>query len=236
MTQSLFSRRKLLMGLGVGSMAAFAGCSSSGTSRARIIGLTAFDGRPSRHSADQRYRDMYGAMVDGGHRIPAVDLSRVDPIYYRQEVDDPTGEAPGTVVVDTARKFAYVVQPGGRAMRYGVGVGREGFGWAGRATIQWKRKWPTWTPPAEMIARKPELAQYADGMEPGIANPLGARALYLFQGGRDTLYRLHGSPEYWTIGTAGSSGCIRFMNQDIIDLYDRVPTGSPVLVRQSGIV
>ena len=140
--------------------------------------------------------------------------------------------------MDTASKFAYVVQPGGRAMRYGVGVGRAGMEWSGRAKIQWKKKWPTWTPPAEMIARKPELSAYSaanGGMEPGIGNPLGARALYLFQNGKDTLYRLHGSPEYWTIGTNNSSGCIRFMNQDIIDLYDRVPSGSPVLVRQGGI-
>lgn len=225
-------RRRLLLGFGLGATALATGCSSTG-SRARIASTTsyAFSG-----SIEPRYLEMYDAMIDGGHRIPAVNLRRVDPMYYRQEVPDPTGEEPGTVVVDTASKFAYVVQPGGRAMRYGVGVGREGMAWSGRAKVQWKKKWPTWTPPKEMIARKPELAEYADGMEPGIANPLGARALYLFQNGRDTLYRLHGSPEYWTIGTAGSSGCIRFMNQDIIDLYERVPTGSTVVVRRGGLM
>ncbi|HEX2018599.1 MAG TPA: L,D-transpeptidase [Aurantimonas sp.] len=230
------SRRKFLLGLGLGATALVAGCTSG--PRARVLGVAypgAAGGGRAFGNVEPRYARMYGRVVDEGHVIPAPNLARVDPMYYRREVDDPTGERPGTVVVDTASRFAYVVMPGGRAMRYGVGVGREGFGWSGRAVIQWKRKWPTWTPPREMIARMPELAQYSDGMEPGIANPLGARALYLFQGGKDTLYRLHGTPEYWTIGTSGSSGCIRFMNQDIIDLYDRVPTGSPVVVRQGGL-
>ena len=141
-----------------------------------------------------------------------------------------------TVVVDTDAKFAYYVLPGGRAMRYGVGVGREGFGWSGRADVRAKKVWPTWTPPREMIQRKPELSEYAGGMPGGIMNPLGARAMYLYQGNRDTLYRLHGSPEYWTIGTNESSGCIRFMNQDIIDLYQRVSIGAPVVVRAGAYV
>ena len=116
-------------------------------------------------------------------------------------------------------------------MRYGVGLGREGFGWDGRARIPFKRAWPTWTPPAEMIAREPELEKYRDGMEPGLDNPLGARALYLFEGRVDTLYRLHGTQEAYSIGRAVSSGCVRLLNQDIIDLYDRVPNGTEVVVR-----
>ncbi|KQT85970.1 L,D-transpeptidase [Aurantimonas sp. Leaf443] len=228
----MMSRRRLLLGAGIGAGALLTGCTSN--TRALVSGfapspMTAFGG------VDPQYVSMYGPMEDDGHLIPAINLRRVNPIYYRQEVADPTGERPGTVVVDTAAKFAFVVMPGGRAMRYGVGVGREGFGWSGRANVQWKRRWPTWTPPREMIERKPDLEPYANGMEGGIMNPLGARALYLFQNGRDTLYRLHGSPEYWTIGTADSSGCVRFMNQDIVDLYDRVPTGSPVIVTQ-GVV
>lgn len=222
------SRRNLLIGLGIGATALAAGCSTS--SRARIVSIAPY---PSRVSA--KYAAMYGPITDGGYRIPAIDLSRVDPIYYRQEVSDPTGEAPGTIVIDTAQRFAYLVQPGGTAMRYGIGIGREGFGWSGNAVVEYKKRWPTWTPPREMIKRMPELAEYADGMEPGLANPLGARALYLFQNGRDTLYRLHGTPEYWTIGGANSSGCIRFMNHDIIDLYGRVPSGTPVVVRQAAI-
>jgi lipoprotein-anchoring transpeptidase ErfK/SrfK len=119
------------------------------------------------------------------------------------------------------------------AMRYGVGVGKAGFGWSGRAVIQYKRKWPRWTPTDNMIARDPELEQWRDGMEPGLTNPLGARALYLFENGRDTLYRIHGTNEPWSIGQAMSSGCIRLLNQDIIDLYNRIPNGNPVLVKDS---
>jgi lipoprotein-anchoring transpeptidase ErfK/SrfK len=115
-------------------------------------------------------------------------------------------------------------------MRYGVGVGREGFGWNGVARIQMKREWPRWTPPAEMIARQPELEPYRRGMEPGLENPLGARALYLFQNGRDTLYRLHGTNEPRSIGSNVSSGCVRLVNQDIIDLYSRTPLGTRVVV------
>lgn len=180
------------------------------------------------------YVRMYRAMPEEEFPIPAVDLRRVHPRFYRQEVADPTGERPGTIVVDISSFYLYLVQSGGRAMRYGVGLGREGFSWSGSGVIQWKRRWPTWTPPAEMIARQPELERYSaenGGMAPGLDNPLGARALYIFQNGRDTLYRLHGTPEFWTIGQAVSSGCVRLMNQDIIDLYDRVPTPSPIIVR-----
>jgi lipoprotein-anchoring transpeptidase ErfK/SrfK len=113
------------------------------------------------------------------------------------------------------------------------GSDETGFAWSGRAIVQWKQKWPKWTPPAEMIARQPELEPYSaanGGMAPGLDNPLGARALYIFQNGEDTLYRLHGSPEYKSIGKAVSSGCVRLINQDICDLYDRVPTRTPILV------
>lgn len=231
------SRRTLLIGLGLGATALAAGCTSTGP-RARILEGRVGEG-PSgaRHSRpDPQYLSMYGQMEDEGYLIPAIDLTRVDPMYYRQEVPDPTGEAPGTVVVDTANRFAYVVQRGGTAMRYGVGIGRDGFAWSGKAVMQWKRKWPTWTPPSEMIARDPALEEFRNGMEPGLKNPLGARALYLFQNGEDTLYRLHGTSEYWTIGKAVSSGCVRFMNQDVIDLYERVPNGSTVIVNQTGLV
>jgi lipoprotein-anchoring transpeptidase ErfK/SrfK len=136
-------------------------------------------------------------------------------------------------VVDTTGHFLYLVQPGGRAIRYGVGLGRAGFEWSGNAVVQWKQKWPKWTPPDEMIARQPELTKYSaknGGMPGGLMNPLGARALYLFQNGKDTLYRLHGSPEWNSIGKSVSSGCVRLMNQDIIDLYSRVPAKTPVIV------
>lgn len=188
----------------------------------------------SKPATDPSNVAMYRAMPEEDFPIPAVDLTKVNERFYRKLVDDPTGERPGTVVVDTRSFYLYLVRPGGMAMRYGVGLGRQGFEWSGEGVIQWKQRWPKWTPPAEMIARQPELEKYSaenGGQPPGLNNPLGARALYIFQGGKDTLYRLHGTPEYWTIGKAVSSGCVRLMNQDIIDLYDRVATPSPIVVR-----
>ena len=146
---------------------------------------------------------------------------------------DPTGEAPGSVVVNTTQRMLYVTEQGGTAMRYGIGVGREGFAWQGRGVIQWRKKWPRWNPPDEMVARQPELVKYSianGGMAPGLMNPLGARALYIFEDKQDSLYRLHGNPEWRSIGKAVSSGCVRLLNQDVIDLYDRVPERAPILV------
>lgn len=180
----------------------------------------------------------YASMEDGGHVIPAVPYRKIDPKYYRQRVLDPTGEHPGTVVVDMPGRFLYVVEPGGTAMRYGVGIGREGFAWQGEGIVHWRQPWPRWKVPADMIARQPSLARYSvenGGMEPGIKNPLGARALYIFQNGEDTLYRLHGSPEWDSIGKATSSGCVRLVNQDVIDLYARVPYHARIVVRQGPV-
>ncbi|WP_095204278.1 L,D-transpeptidase [Mesorhizobium carmichaelinearum] len=179
------------------------------------------------------YASMYAAVSDGGFDLPAIPVDRIDPQFLRQIVPDPTGQKPGTIVVDTTGHFLYLVRPGGQAIRYGVGLGRAGFEWSGDAVVQWKQKWPKWTPPDEMVARQPELKQYSadnGGMPGGLKNPLGARALYLFQGNVDTLYRLHGSPEWKSIGKSVSSGCVRLINQDIIDLYDRVPSKTPVIV------
>jgi lipoprotein-anchoring transpeptidase ErfK/SrfK len=153
-------------------------------------------------------------------------------------VKDPTGEPAGTVVVDTAARFLYVVEPGGTAMRYGVGIGRDGFAWEGEGVIQWRQPWPRWKVPDDMIRRQPSLARYSvanGGMDPGIKNPLGARALYIFQNGQDTLYRLHGSPEWKSIGKAVSSGCVRLINQDVLDLYKRVPYHARIVVYQGGM-
>jgi lipoprotein-anchoring transpeptidase ErfK/SrfK len=192
------------------------------------------------------YAEMYGPRPEERFPLPAIPVERIDPIYFRQLVSDPTGEPSGTIVVDTNNHFLYLTRGNGEAMRYGVGLGREGFAWSGRAVVQYKREWPRWTPPDEMVARQPELEPYSianGGMDPGLDNPLGARALYIFQNGVDTIYRIHGSPEWWTIGKSVSSGCVRMMNQDIIDLHNRVPNGSPILVTgnlppmvQSGIV
>ncbi|MBL8908170.1 MAG: L,D-transpeptidase [Rhizobiales bacterium] len=162
--------------------------------------------------------------------IEPTDLSKIDPEFHRQIVAFREAEWPGTIVVDTESRHLYLVLEGRRAIRYGVGVGREGFGWSGEAVVGRKKMWPRWTPPADMVARDPEAAKWADGMPGGPDNPLGARALYLFAGGEDTLYRIHGTNQPWTIGKNMSSGCIRMLNEDIADLYRRVPIGSRVLV------
>ncbi len=184
------------------------------------------------------YADMYGPKPDEQFPLPAIPYRRIDPRFYRQMVPNPTGERPGVIVVDTATHFLYLTYEGGQAMRYGVGLGRAGFEWAGRGVIQYKRQWPRWTPPDEMIARQPELEPYSwrnGGMDPGLKNPLGARALYIFRNGEDTLYRIHGSPEWWTIGKSVSSGCVRMMNQDVVDLYSRVQPGTPIVVLGSAV-
>lgn len=150
-----------------------------------------------------------------------------DPAFLPALVDDPTGEKPGTIVIDTRSRYLYFVLADGKAQRYGVGVGREGFGWSGRVAIGRKAEWPTWTPPAEMRRRQPNLPLRMAG---GPDNPLGARAMYLYDGKRDTLFRIHGSNEPWTIGHAVSSGCIRMRNEDVIELYSKAGVGTPVVV------
>jgi lipoprotein-anchoring transpeptidase ErfK/SrfK len=164
--------------------------------------------------------------------IAAMDLRRVDPQWWRQEVAYPTSEPVGTIVVDTPARFLYLVLEGGRALRYGIGVGKtEALVFRGTATIGRKAQWPRWTPTQSMIKREPDrYGPYAGGMEGGPTNPLGPRALYLYKNGQDTLFRMHGTTEPYTIGTNVSSGCIRLMNQDILDLYARVPTGTRVVV------
>jgi len=177
------------------------------------------------------FTDSYSSVTDAGYHLPAIPIYQVPEKYHRQVVDFDTTEKPGTIIVDTKAKFLYFVMPDGQAMRYGIGVGREGFTWSGVAHIGMKREWPTWTPPAPMIKRQPELVKYRDGMDPGLTNPLGARAMYLFNKGGDMGYRIHGSPEWWSIGHNVSSGCIRLMNQDVMDLYDRAQVGAKVIVR-----
>ena len=159
--------------------------------------------------------------------IARVPKAEDDPRFGRYVIDDPTGEAPGTIVVDTKERQLYLVQPNRKAIRYGVAVGDEAYGWTGTASIARKAEWPDWNPPAEMKARWPHV-QYTKG---GPDNPLGARALYLYEGNKDTLYRIHGTNEPTKIGMAVSSGCIRMRNIDVIDLYNRVPVNTKVIVR-----
>ena len=234
MTTLIFTRRNFLLGAGGATIASLSGCASEGQT-------VVYQDRPVVGVQEDEYASgynaaaaqLYGEEPDEEYPLPAIPYQKINPRYYRQMVDDPTGQRPGTLVVDTGNHFLYYTYPGGKAMRYGVGLGREGFLWAGRGVIQYKRKWPRWVPPDEMIARQPELAEYqaeTGGMPGGLDNPLGARALYIFRNGEDTQYRLHGSPEWWTIGKNVSSGCVRMINQDVVDLYDRVPGKTPVLV------
>lgn len=173
----------------------------------------------------------YAAVDTEKFPIPAVELKKLQARNMRQLVDYQTDQPPGTIVVDPHQRYLYLVQEGGKALRYGVGVGKAGLEFTGTATVTYKRQWPRWTPTQDMIARDPDrYAKLAGGMEPGPTNPLGARALYLFKDGKDTLYRIHGTNEPWSIGKAVSSGCIRMINQDVIDLYSRIPDGSKVVV------
>src|SRR3954449_5123260 len=150
-------------------------------------------------------------------------LRPLDPKYEKQVVEYHGKESPGTIVIDTPNKFLFLVQADGKALRYGVGVGRPGFTWSGVKSVSAKKEWPAWTPPPEMLVRRPDLPRHMEG---GPQNPLGARAMYL----GSSLYRIHGSNEPWTIGTNVSSGCIRMRNEDVIDLYGRVNVGAKVVV------
>jgi lipoprotein-anchoring transpeptidase ErfK/SrfK len=192
------------------------------------------NGRQAQYMAPPPQQHFYGAPAPSPQPLyantgPIVDPTAererypIDPMFLRQEVIYEGPEAPGTVVVDTPQKFLYLVQPGGRALRYGIGVGRPGFTWSGMHTISAKKEWPDWVPPEEMLQRQPGLPHFVAG---GPNNPLGARALYL----GSTLYRIHGSNEPWTIGQNVSSGCIRMRNVDVIDLYNRVKVGAKVVV------
>jgi lipoprotein-anchoring transpeptidase ErfK/SrfK len=157
--------------------------------------------------------------------LVADDSYELDPEWQKQMVLYRTTEAPGTIIVSTAERHLYLIQPGGRALRYGIGVGRDGFQWQGLVTITNKKEWPDWTPPPEMIARQPYLPRFMAG---GPGNPLGARAMYLGA----TVYRIHGTNRPDTIGTKVSSGCFRLVNADVSDLYARVPLGTKVVIRQ----
>jgi lipoprotein-anchoring transpeptidase ErfK/SrfK len=183
--------------------------------------------RPGAFPAQPQYAvaDPYGRQPAHAGVDPATQAMRyeMNPIYRRQVVDYPGGQTAGTIIIDTPKRFLYLVLEDGKALRYGIGVGRPGFTWAGVKHVSAKREWPDWRPPDEMLKRRPDLPRYMAG---GPDNPLGARAMYL----GNSLYRIHGSNEPWTIGTQVSSGCIRMRNEDVIDLYERVNIGTKVVV------
>ena len=173
----------------------------------------------------------YVERADPRYVIPALPVAEIPVEFQRQSVDYDTDQAVGTIIINTAEKHLYLITGNDRALRYGIAVGRAGFSWSGEAVIAEHKQWPTWIPPYEMIDRRPELEEFRDVGQPGgPSNPLGARALYLLTNGVDYGYRIHGTPEWESIGKNASSGCIRMINQDVMDLFDRVPDGTKVIV------
>lgn len=205
-------RRAFLLGstLGLGALG-LGGCASGEMSIAEATAL-------------------YGPLPDKKFPIPAVDVNKIDPKYFRRKVRHDSKEAPGTIIVDPANYYVYRLEGDGEATRYGANVGREGFLWNGEAYVGRKAEWPVWTPPPEMIKRQPEAAKYARGMPGGLENPLGARTLYLYQKGRYTLYTIYSTSDPETIGTNLTSGCTGLLTQDMFDLYERTPVDTKVIV------
>jgi lipoprotein-anchoring transpeptidase ErfK/SrfK len=200
--------------------------------RAFLLGASALlAGCQTNHSKDKAN---YAAQTTEPYPLPAMSLEKIKPELRRAEVDYPTSQAAGTVVVDTPARRLYYVLGGGRAIRYAVSVGREGLELRGNAYVGRKAEWPTWTPTANMIRREPaKYGPLAGGMPGGPNNPLGARAMYLYRGGNDIHFRIHGTNQPQSIGYAMSSGCIRMLNHDVIDLYSRVSVGDKVVVIQA---
>jgi lipoprotein-anchoring transpeptidase ErfK/SrfK len=208
----LLNRRSFLLGSAVGLGAlGLAGCAADGISRAEA-------------------EKLYGLAPDEKFPIPAVDVSKIDPKYWRRTVRYDSNEAPGTIIVDPGKYYVYRIEGDGNATRYGANVGRDGFRWSGDAYVGRKAEWPIWTPPKEMIQRQPEAGKYARGMPGGLDNPLGARTLYLYQNDVYTLYTIYSTSDPETIGTGITSGCTGLLSQDMIDLYSRTPVKTKVVV------
>ncbi len=234
------SRRGFLMTASSASLLAVAGCQTTTDPQTTTDAprYTA-DGRPiattraeplSPHAARLGITPIsYEERPDGAHTLPATGMSLIPPQFHRQVVEYQTAHRPGTILVSNSQRQLFLVLPDGFALRYGIAVGREGRTWRGSGAIYRRAEWPTWTPTPRMIREDRSLARFAGGMPGGVRNPLGARALYLQSGGVDRGYRIHGTPEYWLIGQYVSSGCIRMVNHDVIDLYQRVPNGTRVV-------
>jgi len=237
------NRRHFAVGAALAGASALSGCTGSDRSSpfaGNLFGNVLFGGGDRSGLGNTlgraNYAQVYGRI--DGERFPVAPFryQSVDPIFLRQQVAYTGGEQAGTLIVDPKSRFLYLVEGGGRATRYGVGVGREGFAWSGEAQINMKRDWPDWVPPKEMVARDPEIrselvpTSRGLGVPGGTKSPLGARAMYLFAAGGDTGYRIHGTTEPETIGTNVSSGCIRLVNQDVIHVYHRTPHGARVIV------
>lgn len=184
-------------------------------------------------SEDPRYAEaakLYGPVADNRFKIPAVDVKKVDPKYFRATVEYDSKEAPGTIIIDPKHYYLYRIEGGGKATRYGVNVSRPGFLWSGEVYVGRKAEWPIWTPPKEMIARRPEARKYAGGMPPGLDNPLGARTLYLYRNGAYTVFTIYSTSDPESIGTGETSGCTGLLTQDMLDLYSRTPIKTKVIM------
>lgn len=238
---SPLSRRHFLSSASAASLLAVSGCAAPENRAAPADDGPRFtaDGRPiattraeplSEHAARFGIAPIsYEVREDGARTLPAVGMSLIPPEFHRQVVPYETTHRPGTILIDNRARKLFLILPDGYALRYGVAVGREGRTWRGRGVIYRRAEWPVWTPTERMMREDPSLKRFAGGMPGGARNPLGARALYLQSGGRDFGYRIHGTPEYWLIGQYVSSGCIRMVNHDVIDLYERVPNGTRVV-------
>jgi lipoprotein-anchoring transpeptidase ErfK/SrfK len=234
-------RRILILGLLGGAVGACASGELAGPGPAEVAAVEVPSAPPAlapspaeqavRPPVDPELAAFYASRRDGNWRLDTIDVAAFDPRFLRQRVAFETTQAPGTIIIDTASRHLFLVEEGGMATRYGISVGREGFGWAGEGRIGRKAHWPRWTPPAEMIARDPSLERWREGMPGGPQNPLGARALYIYFGGHDSLYRVHGTNEPRSIGRSASSGCFRMLNHDVIDLHARTAHGAKIIVR-----
>jgi lipoprotein-anchoring transpeptidase ErfK/SrfK len=234
------SRRKFITGTaGAFGALALAGCVSTGEhAGSEALGFFETDLGPK---SPAEYARIYAPITTDKFPIPAIPYQEIDPRFLRQTVRYDTDQKPGTIIVVPAQHFLYHVMAKGKATRYGVGVGREGFAWSGTAKIQAKREWPDWYPPADMFKRQPEIKKVMEklpsglGMKGGPRNPLGCRAMYLYEDGKDTLYRIHGTTEPLSIGKSMSSGCIRMLDQDALDLYSNTPLGTKVIVEGNSV-
>jgi lipoprotein-anchoring transpeptidase ErfK/SrfK len=218
--------RRNILRLGFGAMAATGLASSSFAAVHDLYGGEVFIRDELQYPPPESVEDF---------PVLPTDQSKIPTRFHRQQVEYAGSELPGTIIVDPANRLLYFIEEGNLAVRYGVGVGRAGFAWSGDAHIGMKRRWPRWLPPEEMLYRDAHAAEWVNGMPGGPGNPLGARALYLYADGKDTLYRIHGTNDPSSIGKAMSSGCIRMLNEDVADLFERVTVGTNVVVLPASI-
>jgi lipoprotein-anchoring transpeptidase ErfK/SrfK len=218
----LFAKRTLRLPVLLACVLALAACVADPTTQVSV--------GTSAPAVGKLATDAYVARNDGTFVVPAVPVEKVPTQFQRQSVAYASDQPVGTIIINPIEKHLYLITGKNKALRYGIGVGRAGFEWSGVAVVTERKAWPTWTPPKEMIERKPELAKWEKGQPGSPSNPLGARALYLTTNGVDYGYRIHGTPEWFSIGKNASSGCIRMIHQDVIDLFDRVPVGTKVIV------